>query len=169
MPDINIMQTVDTWIEVFQQKSFRILCIQPSANSWSLGQVGMHLIEATGFYLRQIAICVNTNDDANETMSASAIQLFKNNELPDVQIEGPETNANTPQPVSKEALLDGLNALKEKIQSLEMLMAQSQFKGKTRHPGLLFFNAEEWMQFADIHLRHHVRQLKRIEAFLDTA
>ena len=27
--------------------------------------------------------------------------------------------------------------------------------GKTKHPGLNYFTAKEWLQFAEMHLRHH--------------
>jgi hypothetical protein len=36
-------------------------------------------------------------------------------------------------------------------------------KGKTRHPGLLFFSALEWLRFTEMHMRHHFRQKKRID------
>jgi hypothetical protein len=34
---------------------------------------------------------------------------------------------------------------------------------KNKHPGLDYFNANEWLQFAEMHLRHHLRQKKRID------
>ena len=45
-------------------------------------------------------------------------------------------------------------------------IANSKSKGKTKHPGLNYFNANEWLQFAEMHLRHHLKQEKRIEEFL---
>jgi hypothetical protein len=38
--------------------------------------------------------------------------------------------------------------------------------GKTKYPGLNYFTAKEWLQFAGIHLRHHLKQKKRIDDFL---
>jgi hypothetical protein len=46
------------------------------------------------------------------------------------------------------------------------LITQSPYKGKTKHPGLHYFNADEWLQFADMHFRHHVKQKKKIDDFL---
>ncbi|MGY0039102.1 hypothetical protein [Pedobacter sp. NJ-S-72] len=34
---------------------------------------------------------------------------------------------------------------------------------KTRHPRLGYLNAEQWFRFTEIHLKHHLKQLKRIE------
>jgi len=55
------------------------------------------------------------------------------------------------------------------MNALAALIPASDFKGKTKHPGLLYFNAGEWLQFATIHLRHHLRQKKRIDTLLQQA
>jgi hypothetical protein len=39
--------------------------------------------------------------------------------------------------------------------------------GKTKHPGSNYFTAKEWLQFAEIHLRHHLKQKKRIDDFFE--
>ena len=40
-------------------------------------------------------------------------------------------------------------------------------RGKTKHPGFNYFNAIEWLQFAEMHLRHHLKQKERIEKNLN--
>jgi hypothetical protein len=52
------------------------------------------------------------------------------------------------------------------INSESVASALNSGKGKTRHPGLLYFSAPEWLQFAEMHLRHHFLQKQRIDAFL---
>jgi hypothetical protein len=49
---------------------------------------------------------------------------------------------------------------------MNVTILKSPFHGKTKHPGLGFFNANEWLQFAEMHLRHHLKQKERIEEFL---
>ena len=158
--------TIDTWINAVEQTSLAQLCTKPSNERWSLGQVCMHLIEATNFYCEQINICLAGNENATEEMSPAAKTFFENNGFSDAIIEGPETNAGTPQPESKEVLLVSLNALKEKLIRVENSIAASPCIGKSKHPGLNYFNAKEWLQFAEMHFRHHVRQKNRIEDFL---
>lgn len=160
--------TIDSWINAVQQNSFAQLCTKPSNEGWSLGQVCIHLIEATNFYWDQIIICLASNENAMEEMSPAAKTMFENNGFPDAIIEGPETNASTPQPESKEVLLASLNTLKEKLIRVENSITASRCIGKSKHPGLNYFNAKEWLQFAEMHFRHHVRQKNRIEAFLNT-
>jgi hypothetical protein len=49
---------------------------------------------------------------------------------------------------------------------VEKIISKTLFKGKTKHPGLNYFTAKEWLQFAGMHLRHHLKQKKRIDDFL---
>jgi hypothetical protein len=93
--------------------------------------------------------------------------MFENNCFPDAVLEGPPENATTKQPDSKEQLLKDLVNLKHEIRATGILISTSVFKGKTKHPGLLYFNAAEWFQFAEMHFHHHLRQKKRIDRFLE--
>jgi hypothetical protein len=146
--------TLDKWIEEVEQRDFVLLCAKPSATSWSLGQLTMHLIEATMFYLAQAETCLSSNDNAMEEMSPEARLMFGNNAFPDELIEGPPSNANTPQPESKLKLIRDMRNLKDEVNRISALISVSSYRGKTRHPGLRFFNAAEWFQFAEMHFRH---------------
>ena len=79
---------VDNWIKELERYHFTQLYIKPSPAGWSLGQLYMHLIADTNFYLEQIEICTSTNDNANEEASPAAKTMFRNNEFPDERIEG---------------------------------------------------------------------------------
>jgi hypothetical protein len=160
-------RTLDSWIQELEKYNFSQLCAKPSPSSWSLGQVFMHLIENTNYYMEQIRICVSSNDHENEEVSTHGKQMLFNNEFPDEIIEGPPENSRTLQPASKEELMRSLLKLKGEVRALEGLILQSTCRGKTKHPGLNYFSAKEWLQFADMHFRHHLRQKKRIDTFLN--
>jgi DinB superfamily len=162
----NSNTTVDLWIQAVEQNTFEQICAKPSPTSWSLGQVCMHLIAETSHYLKQIHICLSTDANANKEMTVHAKSMFRNNEFPNELIEGPPSNANTLQPPSKEELLKAFLKLKDELNQAATLLSASTSLGKTKHPGLHYFSAREWLQFADMHMRHHLRQKKRIEEFL---
>lgn len=162
-----INHTIDTWIRELDQYNFTRLCTKPAPNSWSLGQLYIHLIEDTNYYLEQIKICVSADDHATEEAAPAAKTMFHNNDFPDEAIEGAPANAYIPQPDNKEQLMGRLLNLKEAIQQAGKLISTSSYKGKTKHPGLGYFNANEWLQFAEMHFRHHRRQKKRIDDFLN--
>jgi hypothetical protein len=162
-------QALDLWITALDNYNITELTKKPSINNWSIGQVYMHLIENTTYYIEQIKICLSNSDNEFREASPVANAIFFSNDLPDTLIEGPPSNNNTPQPKCKEDLLNSLYYLRNEMNSLYPLISQSRFTGKTKHPGLLYFNAAEWFQFAEMHLRHHLRQKKRLDEFLKTS
>jgi hypothetical protein len=163
----NLNHSLDSWLKALDDYNFDVLCKKPTAESWSLGQVYMHLIHNSWHYIDQIKICLTTNDHESDQPSDNARAILHNNELPDAFIQGPASNALTPQPQSKDELVYGLIRIKEEFNDLSPLVATTTFRGKAKHPGLNYFNAIEWLQFADMHFRHHLRQKKRIDDFLE--
>ena len=160
------VQAIDIWIKDLAQYSLDELTAKPAWNSWSMGQVYMHLILDTTYYLEQAEICANSNDHAFEEMSPVAQFFFKNGSFPDKAIQGSPKHMDIPQPTNKELLMDSLWALKNKFEQIQNMVANSVYNGKAKHPGLAYFNAKEWLQFAEMHFRHHIRQKKRIDVFL---
>jgi hypothetical protein len=158
--------TSDAYIIALERYTFAQLCARPSPTSWSLGQMYLHLIADTRFYLEQIKICISNNEHDTEQASPHAKTMFARNEFPDGFIEGAPDNARIPQPESKEQLRNELLSVKSEMNAAAALISDSPFTGKTKHPGLHYFNASEWLQFADMHFRHHLRQKKRIDDFL---
>lgn len=96
--------------------------------------------------------------------------FFTNNSFPDERLTNP-ANANMPQPKSKNDLLPAFIHLKKDMNdvAVQIANAKSKSKGKTKHPGFNYFNATEWLQFAEMHLRHHFKQKERIEESLQTS
>ncbi len=162
-------QAIDTWIDSLQAYDFGKICAKPSADGWSLGQVCMHLIENTGYFMEQVRICASSGEHVAEVMSDAATAMFARNSFPDEQLEGPPENALTPQPAGKEELIGELVRLKKEVEDTGALMTRGGCNGKSRHPGLGYFSASEWFRFAGMHFRHHFRQRKRIEAFLGSS
>ena len=158
--------TIDTWIKALEGYDLTQLCAKPSSGSWSLGQLYLHLIADTNYYIGQIKICMATNDHMDEEASPTAKAMLLADAFPDAAIEGDPSNAAIPQPAGKEQLLDSLLAIKAEMHAIALSIAGSFYKGKTKHPGLNYFSAGEWFQFAGMHFRHHLRQKKRIDDFL---
>jgi hypothetical protein len=59
--------------------------------------------------------------------------------------------------------LHNLKAIKNGVNELYATVDFATSIGKTEHPGFLFFTALEWLRFAEMHMRHHLRQKKRID------
>ena len=163
----NFNRTIDNWIRALEGYDYDQLTARPSPTSWSIGQVYMHLLDDTSYYIEQIQICVTNNDHANDQATSAGKIMFSNNDFPNEILEGSPTNAYMPQPDGKDQLMANMLNLKMALNNAATLISESLFHGKTQHPGLGYFSAHEWLQFADMHLRHHLRQKKRIDTFLE--
>jgi hypothetical protein len=156
--------TIQHWIDQLDSYSIEMLCQQPQADAWSLGQVYIHIIEDTTFYLEQMkAALASKNRYAERSMRSRARIMFENNEFPNMVLENPFNDINLKQPQSKEELLQALGSIKDEVNQLFKHIDLSSAKGKTEHPGFAFFDAFEWLQFGEMHMRHHLRQKRRID------
>jgi hypothetical protein len=158
--------TLNNWAEALSMYSFSELKATPIPGRWSLGQIYMHLMQESEFFFEQVKTCASNDENAEEQMLPEGREMFLNNGFPDQLIEGPPTNALVTQPDSKEYLVGRLGDLRSQIEFLAEFIATTSFNGKTRHPGLGFFDAGEWFQFTEMHLRHHLRQKARVEKAL---
>jgi DinB family protein len=163
----NFNRTIDIWIDALERYDYTQLTTKPLPTSWSIGQVYMHLLDDTTYYIEQIEVCVANNDHASEHATSAGKIMLLNNDFPNEMLGGAPSNAYMPQPESKEKLIRDFLNLKAAMNNAAALISESLFHGKTKHPGLGYFSAKEWLQFADMHLRHHLRQKKRIDTFLE--
>lgn len=131
------------------------------------GQVYMHVIEDTNWFAEQATLCQHSSENAWQQMIDRAKEMFRNNTFPDERVVGdPFISEKVPQPASQQQLLQDLAQLDTRMVALGKQIAQNTSIGKTAHPGLGFFSAQEWFQYAEMHLRHHERQQGRIINFL---
>jgi hypothetical protein len=153
--------TINIWISSLSHYDFDTLLKKPDSESWSLGQIFMHLIDETNYYIQQIECCLNSNDNVEKSVTEKAKAIFANNALPDKKIRRDAgLSQDLLQPASKAEIFHKMQQLKIELNSLGNRIDEGTSVGKTRHPGLGYFNAQQWFQFAEIHMRHHLRQKK---------
>ncbi len=155
-------QSLSQWTSELEALSEAQLRLRPLHGGWTLGQLYMHLIADTRFYVEQIRLCLASNDHADGKMTSEAEEMFRNNAFPDIRIEGDPSHATMRQPESKVELMQGFMDIRTTMEQVAEEIAVATHHGKTRHPGFGYFCAQDWFQFADMHLRHHVRQKRRI-------
>ncbi|WP_332737554.1 DinB family protein [Flavihumibacter sp.] len=161
--------TIDIWISELNRFDLAQLLLKPDDGSWSLGQLYNHLIEDTGWFNDQIEISLTDEANRNVQMSEAARTLFAKGSFSDERIQGDPLSAEkVKQPKSIKELRTGLEQLKFNTNVIWSKMQSMQQFGKSEHPGLGFFNCYEWLQYSEMHMRHHLRQKERIERFLNT-
>ena len=164
----NFNQTIDSWIDSLHHYSIDDLTMKPSPTSWSMGQLYKHLISETLYYISRIEICIASNRNSGKEMTNEGKVMLHNNSFPDERLQGGPANENIPQPSSRDGLIEEFLNLRRAMNDAAISMERTTSKGKARHPGLGYFNAADWLQFADMHMRHHLRQKARIDEFLQS-
>jgi len=161
-----LKDTFNEWVNGLIKYDEEELLIQPGPQKWSIGQVYMHLLSETSYFLSQVKYCMEHEENISAEMKEEGRKMFLKNEFPDLQIDrGPELS-DVLQPVNKQMLVDEFEKLGQEIDLIGEKSNLSEYRGKTMHPGLGYFNAMEWLQFSEMHMRHHFRQKQRIDDFL---
>ena len=155
--------TVGRWIGFLDDYTLEMLRQQPREGSWSLGQVYTHIIDDTGWVVEQMKRSMESNADADKDMREHARIILRNNDFPDTMIKGPSTGKPIGQPADKEKLSRDLVSILDAVNRLCTTANVAAATGKTGHPGLGYFTSLEWLQFAEMHMRHHLRQKRRID------
>jgi hypothetical protein len=69
-----------------------------------------------------------------------------------------------PQPESIDQL--NLDMRQLKTDAFVLWQKTADARGKSKHPGLGYFTAQEWFQYVEMHMRHHLRQKARLDTYL---
>jgi hypothetical protein len=159
------IEVFNIWEKELNNYSYEQLSNKVEPDSWTLGQVYMHLIQATiGFHLPQVKICLENS--ANETASKNmkgviSYYIFKG--IPPIKIKVPASDTYTPKhPNSIAEIKDGFEKVKSTMETYSANFAENK-NGKTPHPGFGFLNASEWYNLVPWHWEHHLRQKSRID------
>jgi hypothetical protein len=182
--------TITQWIDFLDQYTIEQLLQEPEPAHWSLGQVYIHLQDNIRWQLDQAKRSLSSEQNKDVEMSEEAKVMFARGSFPDKQIQGPFTGKFIRQPESVEALRTAFIRMKDEARALGLEPSGAGLAieppgtspaieppgtspsiepsgvGKAKHPGLGYFNAQEWMQFAEMHMRHHFHQKRRIDEAL---
>src|SRR6476620_7065243 len=110
-----LIRTISYWIECLHEYTIEQLITRPAPGAWSIGQMYLHLISDSRFYLEQTTLALKTDKHSTvETLPATR-ELLEKNEFPDIKITGNPANALIPQPHDKQELVDGLVQLQRDI------------------------------------------------------
>ena len=155
--------TIGQWIGFLDDYTLETLRRPPGNDSWSLGQVYTHIIDDTRWVVGQMRQTMDSDADFDKEPHENARSMLRNNDFPDTMIKGPSTGKPIAQPTDKAQLSRELNKIRKAVNDLYARANLAAAIGKSRHPGLGYFDSLEWLQFAEMHMRHHFRQKKRID------
>lgn len=135
----------------------------PPGGGWSYGEVYSHILQSNLGSLIAIERCANgTGKIDNKRLGWLAQFIFLVGSFP-IKFKAPDKIAALVNNIGKEEARNLLVKLKAKIDLMTPTIARASSFSKIKHPRLGLLNAKQWLRFIDIHTRHHLKQLKRID------
>ncbi len=161
------------YLDELHPLSMEQLKLQSNEDEWSLGQLYLHLIKTALFMqIGNIEKCQSQSADAVDTVgekTEAGAAIFSLGGFPPVRIKVPASPQYTPeQPASKQQIIDGMQTVLQRMKEIEPLLADISPKCTALHPRLGELNAKEWFALIEMHYRHHLQQLERLKADLNS-
>lgn len=156
---------IDDYIRDLDRYTFEQLLMKPDENTWSIGQVYIHLwMSAKGFFFKNAEQCLNKEGtEQGKSKNWKGVLLFLIGRMPRVKVKMPERVSVQPrQPESKEKLIEKLNEIKALSSVYIGRIKDSDPNHKTKHPIFSYLNTGEWISLCNMHFRHHEEQKQRI-------
>jgi hypothetical protein len=152
--------------------SMKQLKRQPSENEWSIGQMYLHLINASLYmHIRNVDRCMTQIEDSvvskgEKTEAGQAV--FDQGSFPPVRIHVPPSPQYTPgQPENKDQMVQGLKAVMQQMNEIEPNIEKALIHNTVSHPRFGALNAKEWFMLIEMHYRHHLLQKNRLKKELE--
>jgi DinB superfamily len=141
---------------------------QPDADSWSVGQVYVHLCgSAQFFHLKHVEQCLLDMSDADGSKAMPGRITYFLGGMPAIKIKVPASTEYTPpQPKDKAYVREKMRETAIIMSKMAEKLEQSSQSGKTKHPAFGYLDAKEWYQLVPMHFKHHLRQIARLNKFL---
>ncbi|MNN32961.1 DinB superfamily protein [compost metagenome] len=94
-------------------------------------------------------------------------EIFNQGSFPPIRVHVPPSPQYTPtQPESKEQLIQGLNTVIDRMKEIMPQLEQAPIRNTVPHPRFGPLNSKEWFLLIEMHYRHHLLQMERLEKFL---
>ena len=135
----------------------------PFNGGWSYSQVYSHIWDASLLSLMALENSYNGKGKVKPTAFLVKVILLYGAFPPAARYKVPKDLETKVRLITK---AESRTFIKEFLTQLAKHMthiSSADLRLKTRHPRLGYLNAQEWLRFIEIHLKHHLKQIKRIE------
>jgi len=156
----NLTEAYRTILRTIDDAQFQLT---PSIGGWSYSEVYSHIFDASMLSLQAMENCLDGKGEKHSTAFIAKVILFLGFLPPGKKIK---TSKKMEARVKKITKMEAEELIQRFIQQLEpdyKRMGKARSDIKIPHFRLGYLNARQWLRFIEIHLKHHLKQLKRIE------
>lgn len=135
----------------------------PPIGGWSYSEVYSHIFDISILTLKEVDNCIKGEGKIKSTAFIVKVILFFGSFPPNAKYKVPKALVGRERKITKEAAAAFIQKFLEQLDIVYSQLHLADPALKTRHPRLGYLNASQWFRFMEIHLKHHLKQLKRIE------
>lgn len=158
------------WISFLAEYDEKSFSVKPTTDEWSIAQVYDHITKATEKCLDNAFLCACNKGETGHNGFGAAIFSFMGAfpplKLRIKKIPAGLENLYYPKQISKAEALMQINELLQKMKDAIPVLINADKNNRIRHWAGGWFNAIEWYHCAEMHLKHHFSQKKRIDMFI---
>ncbi|MCX2573969.1 DinB family protein [Pedobacter sandarakinus] len=159
----SIHRIVNSYKAKLAQYEDEVFTQTPPADGWSYSEVYSHIFDASLLSLIALNDCISGKGENQPTHFAVKMILFMGAFPPAAKYKVPQRLASRVKKIAKTEALDFILEFETAFEQSFAKIADANPKVKTKHPRLGYLNAKQWLRFIEIHLKHHLKQLQRIE------
>ena len=162
-------KTYGQWRAVLEQGDEERFGRTPATGGWSLGQICDHVANASNAFLDAAEALTRGEGEEHGGSLFGFIIFGVINGFPPFRFKVPPNlpkeyeRLATPDSIAKAEALERFEAVAGRTRSLRDAIAAASGKLRIKHPDAGWFNALQWYQLSEMHMRHHLRQLRRVE------
>lgn len=143
------------------EKQFQLT---PPIGGWSYSEVYSHIFDLSILTLGEVQKCINAEGEKDKpTAFLVKLLLFFGSLPPAIKYKVPKKLASRVHKITKAEAQEMINQFLAETDHVYPGVEKADLNLKTRHPRMGYFNAKQWFRFSEIHLKHHYKQLMRIE------
>lgn len=137
--------------------------LSPADGGWSYAEVYAHIFDLSILSLEAIDRCLSGDAKQRKTPFITRAILFFGAFPPAIKFKVPKQFESRVRKISIAEANQLINEFERQLQPYAEKVKTALPNQKTAHPRLGYLNAEQWLRFIEIHLNHHLKQLKRID------
>jgi len=166
-------RTYATWREVIERTDAECFAKDLGAGQWTLGQACDHVTGVSLAFLEKAQAMANGEGEVHSGGLMPLIAFEWIGSLPPVRFKVPENlppeyaHFARPESIDKGETIRRFEQVAEQQRALCQPVAATNPKMRMKHPAAGWLTAKQWYRGSEMHMRHHLRQLRRIEQKLD--
>jgi hypothetical protein len=156
----NLTEAYRTKLNTYSDAAFQLT---PPIGGWSYSEVYSHIFDSSILSLQAMDKCLDGIGKNHPTAFVVQLILFFGFLPPGVKYKVPKALESRVKVISRTEARDMIQNFAQHLELDYKKLTRARIDIKTAHPRLGYLNANQWLRFIEIHLKHHLKQLKRIE------